>query len=151
MIEALREDMPEIVYSDFLLDALEPEGICYRIEVPERKRFSPVEGYRIAGNMEINGKICSISFGAGIGEYMSDQCSFEYRTAKGHFNKIERALSFGYLAFGVDGQRYWMQCQPSRTNRIMTEEDRKEIDEYLLNLAHQIIDMKIEGDTIGKE
>lgn len=151
LIKELKKGVPDMVYPLFITEKFEQEDVIFEIEKSYRNPFAPASGYMVFGNMMIGDLQCRVSIGASMNDYIPEYWTYEYRGVQGFYKKIENSNSGGSFEFAIDGQRYWIDCIHQRGKGSgVTPERAVVINNYILQLGQQMIDMKLDGDTIGK-
>lgn len=150
LIETLKEDMPRVAYPNFLKSEYGCENARYQKRIPDRARFSQVEGYGIREcEIVIGNKAFIIDISVMKAEDKADNDNFQYRGVDGFLGTMNSERSSGVVWFLIDEFSYRIQYRPQEMME-MTEEEISKVNEEALKIAHRLIDMKLDGDTIGK-
>jgi hypothetical protein len=150
LIETLKEDMPRVAYPHFLKSEYGCENATYQKRIPGRARFSQVEGYGILEcEIVMENKSFIIDISVIKAEGKADNDNFQYRGVDGFVGTMNSERSSGVVGFMIDEFSYRIQYRPQEMMEI-TEEETSKVNKEALKIAHRLIDMALDGDTIGK-
>ena len=147
LIKKLKNDIPDIVYADFLEETYGLENVRYQIRVRKRTRFGAVSGYSVGGEILIGDKSCHISVDGYAGGEIKSAYNFQYRDIEGCASLISNQQKFGVIDVLFEEYKYSVSYSSGVT---LDEGEISTLNEYAFEIVYRVIDMALDGETIGK-